>query len=131
MQFRSSAAAFAAAVMLLLPAAVSAQTATPVLPVGKWTGTVTPPDGGTTPVTFDVKSSNDTITIHIDAGEHGSFPASGVAFAGTKLSFSFTPGPTVLCVLNKKDDGSFAGECTESDGSAAQITMLPPKQPGA
>lgn len=129
MQFRSFAAAFAAAALLVLPAAASAQTAQPVMPVGLWTGTVTPPMAETTPVTFDVKSSNDTITIDIDAGDHGKFPASDVVFSGTRLTFAFTPGPTVQCVLNKKDDGSFAGECTEGDGNAAQITMVPPKAP--
>jgi len=128
MQFRSYAAAFAAAALLLLPGAASAQTAKPTMPLGKWTGTVTPPMAETTPVTFDVKSTNDTISIQIDAGGHGSFPASEIEFAGTKIVFSFTPGPKVLCVLNKKDDGSFAGECTEGDGNAAQITMVPPKE---
>jgi hypothetical protein len=131
MQFRSYAAAFAAALMLSLPAVASAQNAAPVLQVGKWTGTVTPPNAEVTPVTFDVKSSNDTISIQINAGEHGTFAASDIALAGTKLTFSFTPGPKVMCVLNKKDDGSFAGECTDPDGGAAQMTMLPPKEPGA
>src|SRR5687768_11188379 len=119
MKFRSYAAAFAAAALLVLPAAASAQSAKPVLPVGKWTGSVTPPMGETAPITVDVKSSNDTITLHIDAGDHGSFPVSNVVFDGTKLTFSFTPGPVVQCVLNKKDDGSYAGECTEGSGEAA------------
>lgn len=131
MHFRHFAAAFAAFVVLLLPAAVSAQSTAPVMPVGTWTGTVTPPEATTTPVTFNVKADDKAITIQIDAGEHGSFPASDVAFAGTKLSFTFTPGPKLLCVLKIQDDGSFAGECTEENGPAALITMVPPKQPGA
>ena len=133
MQFRTCAAAFAVAAMLMLPGAVSAQTAPAAkaaIPVGKWTGTVTPPEAETTPVTFDVTSSNDTIAIQIDAGGHGSFAASEIEFAGTRLVFSFQPGPKVLCVLNKQDDGSFAGECTEGAGAAAQITMVPPKESG-
>ena len=128
MNFRTYAAAFAAAVVLMLPAAASAQTAKPSLPIGTWTGTVTPPNGETAPITLDVKSSNDTIAITINAGPHGSFQVNEVALADSKLTFWFTPGPRVDCVLNKKDDGSYEGQCTEGDGSAALITMVPPKK---
>ena len=131
MKVHRYAVVFVAAIMLLLPSAVSAQTATPTLPVGKWTGTVTPPDGETAAVTFDVKSSNDTIAIQINAGDHGTFETSDVKLAGTKLTFSFTPGPRVLCELEKKEDGSFAGHCAEDNGKVALITMVPPKEGGA
>ena len=111
-----------AAAILALPIAASAQTLKP----GIWTGTVTPPSEGVVAVTFDVKVAGDTTSITLTAGEHGTFKLEDIKVTADKLTFKFTPGPVVSCTLAKRDDGSYAGEC--SDGAeAAQMTMIPPK----
>ncbi len=116
----------AVAVGLVLPAAAAAQD----FPAGKWTGSVTPPGEMTVPVTYDVAVASDSITIMLHAGEHGSFPTQNVKLAEGQLTFSFTPGPTVDCALTRREDGSWAGQCTEGGGSPADIVMTPPKKDG-
>ncbi|HUP89630.1 MAG TPA: hypothetical protein VM100_09775 [Longimicrobiales bacterium] len=108
-----------------------AQTTAPAqvkLPVGQWTGTVTPPDGQTVSVTYDVTSKNDTTKLTINAGQHGSFEATGIKFDGTTISFSFSPGPQVNCTLKKQEDGSFSGQCLDDGGTGAAMVMAPPKK---
>jgi hypothetical protein len=95
--------------------------------VGAWTGTVTPPEGMTVNVTYDVAYAGDTLRIVIRAGEHGTFDTYDVKHEAEKLSFRFRPGPEVTCVLNKKDAG-FAGTCTEDDGSVASMDLAPPRK---
>lgn len=121
-------------VAVALPALASAQTAAAApakIDIGHWTGTVTTPDGQTVEVSYEVTAKSDTTLITINAGQFGSFPAAGLKIEAAKITFSFTPGPQVLCVLNKKDDGSFAGECTDDGGAPAQMTMVPPKKAGS
>ena len=108
---------------LSVPAVCSAQS----LKAGLWTGTVTPPDGGETAVTYDVTVHGDSLGIVIHAGEHGDFTAENGKYADGKISFVFHPGPRVVCTLSRTDDGSFAGPCIEEDGSEAKVTMVPPK----
>ena len=53
---------------------------------GKWTGTVTPPGEQTTlAVTYDVTVKGDTISITVNAAEHGSHPFSDVKLADSVL----------------------------------------------
>jgi hypothetical protein len=112
------------ALLAVFPLAASAQQK---LEVGKWTGTVTPPGEPITNVTYDVTMKGDTIAITLNAGDHGSFQMEEVKLAEGKLTFHFTPGPRVDCALERKEDGSFAGRCT--DGSeAAEMVMVPPKK---
>ena len=54
-----------------------------------------------------------------------------VKLVDKKLSFWFTPGPKVVCELNGKDDGSFAGNCVADDGVQVPMTMVPPKKEGS
>src|SRR5262245_25271077 len=111
------------ALLAVFPVAASGQK----IQVGQWTGTVTPPGEATLNVTYDVSMKGDTILIKFNAAEHGSFDLEEVKLADGKLTFHFTPGPRIDCTLNKKDDGSFAGQCT--DGSQpADMVMLPPKK---
>ena len=93
---------------------------------GTWTGTVTPPEGETTLVTFDVVSSGDSLSIVIHAGEHGTFEAAQERFADGKLTFTFQPGPVVSCTLTPNTEGGFSGSCFEAAGAEAKITMVPP-----
>jgi hypothetical protein len=112
----------ALASLLALPVAASAQTLKP----GIWTGTVAPPGEGVVAVTFDVKVAGDTTSITLTAGEHGTFKLEEVKVTADKITFKFTPGPVVSCTLAKKDDGSYAGDCSDG-GESAQMTMIPPK----
>ncbi len=107
---------------LLAPGVCAAQSLKP----GTWTGTVIPPEGEPALVTYDVTVNGDSLGIVIHAGEHGDFVTEGARFADGKLTFRFSPGPVVSCTLTQGDKGIFAGRCTEEDGSAAQVTMVPP-----
>src|SRR5688572_30406549 len=67
---RYSALAVAAVALLTFSSAATAQqAAVPKLEVGAWTGQVTPPDGGTVNVVYDVTYAGDTLKITIKAAE--------------------------------------------------------------
>ena len=118
--------AAALAVFLAIPAAATAQN----FPAGKWTGTAAPPGEGEVSLTFDVKVAGDTISITLNAGEHGSFKLEEVKLVKDKLTFWFMPGPKVACTLNRREDGVFAGSCGDDSGEAVPMTMVPPKKEG-
>ena len=125
---RLSIPAVAAAALLVFATSAAAQEAPLKLETGAWTGKVTPPDGMTVDVIYDVAYAGDTLKITIRAGEHGSFETKDVKLEADKLSFRFTPGaPEVLCVLNKKEQ-NYAGTCTGNDGSVATMDLSPPKK---
>ncbi|MEO5510115.1 MAG: hypothetical protein ABIV28_09215 [Longimicrobiales bacterium] len=124
----------AAAFALALPIGLSAQT-TPAasaekLEVGKWTGTVTPPEGTTINLTFDVTVPNDSMKIDMTLTEMSASAAlTDIKLEGKKLSFAFTIFDThVTCALEKKDDGTFAGPCADAGGAGGPMTMTPPKK---
>lgn len=98
------------------------------LEAGKWTGTVTPPEGATVDVTYDVTVKGDTLGITVSAGDHGSFTFNEVKLNANTLTFWFTPGPRVDCSLNRREDGAFAGSCKDSEGGTATMLMVPPKK---
>lgn len=120
-------------IAVVAAALLSALTVVPAeaqtLQVGKWTGSVTPPDEPiATEVTYDVTLRGDTISITATAAEHGSFPLNDVKLTDGVLTFWFQPGPRVDCTLNRRDDGSFAGDCRDPDGGVAGMVMVPPKK---
>ena len=119
--------AVAAIVLLIAPSYGSAQQASQRLEAGTWSGTVIPPGAEAAPVTFAVSYVADTLKIELDAGDHGKFAAYDAKFEGGKVTFKFRPGPEVLCVLDKKDNG-YAGACTDEGGEAASIDMIPPRK---
>lgn len=114
--------------LIAIPAAAAAQDAAPVkLVAGTWTGTVIPPDGATD-VTYEVSYSGDTLNIVLVAGQHGRFPLHELAVTATKISFSFTPGPRVVCALTADDKGAYSGDCTDDGGLVVPMTMVPPSK---
>ena len=114
-----------AALPLLAASAAQAQKLEP----GKWTGTITPPgEQPAVEVTYDVTVNGDSLSMTINAGEHGSFPASGMKLAAGKLTFAFTPGPPVDCTLTRQDDGAYSGTCKDPQGGIATLVMNPPKK---
>ena len=111
---------------IALPMTATAQDAPPAkLVTGTWTGVVTPPDGSVE-VTYEVSYKGDTLTIVLTAGGHGIFTLNDVEHTATKLSFTFTPGPTVVCALKPNAEGGYAGDCTDDGGLAVPMTMVPP-----
>lgn len=124
---RMIAALFAAA--LLLPAAAAAQEAIPhKLEAGIWTGVVVPPNEDAVNVTYEVSYRNDTVSVMLNTDMHGQFKLDDIQATPQKITFYFTPGPRLLCVLNAVDTGGFAGQCTDEGGTPASITMLPPRK---
>lgn len=111
-------------VAFMAPAVCSAQ----AIKSGTWTGTVQPPDGDVTDLTFDITVMGDSLGVVIHAGEHGDFTAREGRYADGKITFAFEPGVTVRCTLARVEDGSFAGNCQGEDGSLAPMTLVPPKE---
>jgi hypothetical protein len=109
---------------LALPAVCSAQS----IKAGLWTGSVVPPEGDETVVTFDVTVKGDSLGIVIHAGEHGDFTVEEARHADGKITFVFVPGIRVTCTLDRKETGEFTGPCIGDDGAAGQMTMVPPKE---
>lgn len=129
MTFRPRMTAALVAAALLLPAAAAAQEAKPYkLEAGVWTGVVIPPNEDPVNVTYEVSYSNDTVSVMLNADMHGQFKLTEIQAASQKITFYFTPGPRLLCVLNAVETGGFAGQCTDEGGMPASITMLPPKK---
>ena len=115
---------------LALPVAASAQSAAPAkLAVGTWTGTIiTPGNQEADNITYEVEYQADTLAITLVAGDHGKFALNEIKLADSKLSFSFVPGPKVVCALNWKDT-AYIGECKDDDGAIVPLTMTPPAKP--
>jgi hypothetical protein len=109
-------------VLLVLPSGVSGQQ----LKTGTWTGTVTPPDGPMVEATFDVRESGDSVTIMLSV-EFGDFPFSDIEVSSDRLTFRFEPGTPVDCVLMLQENGSYSGDCTDSDGEIGVLVMTPPE----
>ena len=110
--------------LLALPAAIKAQK----IDSGQWTGTVTAPSGETIDVTFDVTSTDDATKITVNAGANGSFEFQEVKVLKDRLTFSFSPGPTVNCTLMLGEDRSYKGDCVDPNGEKGVMRMVPPKK---
>jgi hypothetical protein len=95
---------------------------------GTWTGTVVPPEGDITSVTFEVTVNPGSLAIVIHAGEHGNFETKEARYADGKITFTFEPGPVVACTLTRDDAGVFKGSCLDDEGGEAKLTMVPPKE---
>lgn len=109
--------------LLVGPSTAAAQRLQP----GTWTGTVTPPNGETVNVTFDVRETGDTVSITLKS-EFGDFPFSSIKVAPDRLTFTFTPGTPVDCTLMLRENGNYSGDCIDSDGEAGIIVMIPPAE---
>lgn len=94
---------------------------------GTWTGTIAPPGSNPFDVTYDVVVKGDTLTITVHAPP-GDRPFHDIKTSENELTFWFEPGPRVDCVLAKQEDGSYAGDCVDRDGSVGHLTMVPPKE---
>ena len=130
MSFPRRILAIALFAIAVVPMTAAAQDAPPArLVTGTWTGVVTPPDGSVE-VTYDVSYKGDTLSVVLTAGPHGKFTLNDLEHTATKLSFTFTPGPTVVCSLKPNAEGGYAGDCTDDGGLAVPMTMVPPVKDG-
>jgi hypothetical protein len=112
------------ALLIGLPAASSAQT----IKAGTWTGTVQPPGTEVYPVTYVVAVAKDSVAITIRQEQMGTFQARDIRVLADRITFAWSPGnDNVKCVLMKKDDNSYAGDCTDADGGTGHLVMIPPK----
>jgi hypothetical protein len=112
------------ALLIGLPAASSAQT----IEAGTWTGTVQPPGNEVYQVTCVVSGTKDSVAITIRQEQLGSFPARDIRVLADRITFTWSPGnDNVKCILMKKDDSSFAGDCTDAEGGTGHLVMIPPK----
>lgn len=101
------------------------------LAVGTWTGTVAPPDELPIDVQYEVSYDDEgALRIAILPPEGIGAPPRlefrDVMLEEETLTFSWTPGTELTCQLLRLDDGSFEGECTDTDGVPGQLTMVPP-----
>lgn len=94
--------------------------------MGKWTGTAITPDGEQVDLVYDVAMQGDTLTMSIQAGEHGTFATHEVRLANDRLTFWFQPGPRVECTLIRQPSLEYTGECLDEGGGVALLKMIPP-----
>ena len=97
---------------------------------GTWTGTAYAPTGEVFDLEVVVRYEEDALSIEIvpppDSGM-GTFPTSDAMFEENTLTFTFDPSGTVIsCTLAGQEDGSFEGECLDSTGEAAIMSIFPP-----
>jgi hypothetical protein len=103
------------------------------LEVGKWTGTITPPSNEAIDIEFNVTMAADTMKIELSIPVVGvTTPLTGIKLEEKKISFDFDAGGNIIaCKLDKKDDGTYAGTCTDASGAGGSMTMVPPKKAAA
>ena len=113
--------------LLTLPAVSFAQTTAPAkLVSGTWTGAITTPGNPTpTDIEYEVVYKEDALAITLVVAGRERFPLEDIEVSDGKISFSFRPGPHVVCVL-KHGEAAYAGECTDGEGGVAPLTMVPP-----
>jgi hypothetical protein len=112
--------------LLVAPNALHAQK----LQTGTWTGTATSPDGQVYDVTYDVRMSGDTTTISVNAGAEGVYAFANLKILEDRITFNFTPGPTLNCTLMLQEDRSYRGDCIDESGGTGILHMVPPKKEG-
>ncbi len=88
-----------------------------------------PPDEGIVDVEYLVAYGEDGLEIELVPPAEmgmGSFTAFDVLFDGEALSFTLDVGEIVSCALVSMEDGHLEGECVDSSGFPASMTMFPP-----
>ena len=92
---------------------------------GTWEGTTVLPDGSSAPTNFDVTTENGELAITYHSVQ-GPMPLTDISLEGDTLSYTFSPGVLVRCVVQRQDDGSYTGECKTGNGETGRHTMKPP-----
>jgi hypothetical protein len=94
---------------------------------GTWTGKGVDPGGEEFPITFEVASAGDSLSIMIVGPDGESMALSKIRFEEGKLLFTWEPGVVVNCVLSPVEGGGYSGPCTDENGGSGIITMTPPQ----
>ena len=61
-----------------------------------------------------------------EAGDVAPFALEEIDLDDGVLQFVWYPGPRIECMLEKNEDGSFEGPCSDPEGDTGFITMAPP-----
>ena len=96
---------------------------------GTWTGSVYPPGEDIVYVEYVVTYSDEKLEIALVPPPElgmGEVPAYEVMHETDILTFNLEVGASVNCALYLEDDGTFEGECVDSSGEGALMTMIPP-----
>ena len=91
---------------------------------GTWEGTTVLPDGSFVQTDFDVKVEHGELAITYHSVQ-GPLPLAAIRLEGDTLSYTFSAGVLVRCVVERQDDGSFTGECKTGNGETGRHTMKP------
>ncbi len=114
-------------VALFLAAPLQAQDR---LQQGTWSGMVYPPDADMIPLDYAIRYEDDTLVLELlppaEMGM-GAIPADNPTFVEGTLSFTLNVGEVISCSLFQGDDGHLEGECVDSTGGGATMTMFPPE----
>lgn len=98
---------------------------------GVWTGTVFMPDGEMLDLFYDVSYDDGGLAIELilppETGM-GTLFAESPMYEAETLVFTLDVGEAVSCSLTEEDDGRFEGECMDSSGVGALMTMFPPEE---
>ena len=92
---------------------------------GTWVGATILPDGSVVQTNFDVTTENGELAITYHSMQ-GPVPLTDISLDGDTLSYTFSAGIEVQCVVQRRDDGSYTGECKTGNGETGRHTMTPP-----
>ena len=118
-----SAGVLIACVVTVIATIVTVQAQT--LQEGTWEGTTVLPDGSSVQTDFDVTVENGELAITYHSVQ-GPLPLTDISLEGETLSYTFSAGVLVRCVVQRQEDGSYTGECKTGNGETGRHTMTPP-----
>lgn len=96
---------------------------------GMWTGTAYPPDGDMIELEYEVSYGETGLVIVLHPPAElgvGTLNADDPVYEAGALSFTLMVGDTVQCTLYQEEDGHLEGDCIDSSGEPALMTMYPP-----
>ena len=110
---------------LLLCIPASAQT----LKEGRWSGSISPPSGGTFEIWYEVAGMGDSLSVTMfipQADGANAIPLEDLAFDDEgSLTFAYR-GREIRCRLSPFQPVGYAGECTsDTRPGSARLTMTP------
>lgn len=117
-----------ARVLIACVVIVGATSPTPraqTLQEGTWQGATILPNGSVVQTNFDVATENGELAITYHSVQ-GPVPLTDISLDGDTLSYTFSAGIVVQCVVQRRDDGSYTGEYRTGNGETGRHTMTPP-----
>ena len=109
--------------LVFIPASLQAQ----ALQEGTWPGTIVRDNGPPEDASFEVKIEAQKLTITYNSPV-GAIPLEDIRLEGDTLSYVYTIGGglNISCTLKQQEDGSYTGQCMNSEGLGGRHTMNPP-----